>query len=170
MALRTVGTGSARRAVSYKELEQIGVDPRKPIDNPDEVLRKLGKGGGKTDSPLAILAGSEKQVKWANDIRSQFLKDLSAIEGKLAQPGKTAVTFLKAIPDSRYWIDNRKATATQHLESLQNGLFINAKGGYYVMKNDGKIYKKWSQIIPDGKGGYKKEFEAVVDPKTWKKW
>ena len=46
MALRTVGTGSARRVASFKELERIGVDPRKPIDNPDEVLRKLGKGGG----------------------------------------------------------------------------------------------------------------------------
>lgn len=51
MALRNVGAGGAGRAVSYKELERIGIDPRKPIDNPEEVLQKLGKGNG-SKSPL----------------------------------------------------------------------------------------------------------------------
>lgn len=39
------------------------------------------KGGGKIDVKLAELKGSEKQVKWAEDIRERFMKQAKGLDG-----------------------------------------------------------------------------------------
>lgn len=89
MALRTIGKGSSARAVTYKELEQIGVDPRKPIDNPDDVLRKLGKGGEPASGAASKftqdeLIGMNSTIKKLNDAPKDVReKQIASMKQKL---------------------------------------------------------------------------------------
>ena len=118
MALRNVGAGGAGRAVSYKELERIGVDPRKPIDNPNEVLQKLGKGGetatqGGSASPkftpdelvgmnstIAKLKGAPKDIreKQIDQMRKTLQSQLADFKNAESDALKRQAEFSKRNP------------------------------------------------------------------------
>ena len=128
-----------------------------------------GGGGGASESVTtaapptdaasrAILKGSEKQVKWAEDIRQKA--DWST-DG-LTPRGKEIIDWVKKIDDAKWWIENRDLKTTKDvISALSAGTFINGKA-HVLDQKTGKIVKKWSEIISDGKGGYKKQYEDVV--------
>lgn len=77
----------------------------------------------------AVLTGSEKQVAWAESIRTNFYKQ---IEEKLRvytpvknvtafENGKKLLAWIKAETSAKFWIENRNAFATsgQFLAMLQ---------------------------------------------------
>ncbi len=66
---------------------------------------------------LPTLTGSEKQIAWAEDIRSKALVELQPLEAKVAahpeqtHPNiielKSGIALLKAVADAKWWIDHR---------------------------------------------------------------
>ena len=59
------------------------------------------------------LSGSEKQINWANEIRSKFFGDLNEaiarvkINDKIQAQIDKAMEMMKTVNTSRFWIDNR---------------------------------------------------------------
>lgn len=117
-----------------------------------------GDAAAVTNQPNRALTGSEKQIKWAEDIRAKA--DWST-EG-LTPRGKEIVDWTKGINDSKWWIENRDLKSTRDvISALTAGTFINGKL-HVLDQKTGRIIKKWSDIISDGKGGYKKNYEEIV--------
>lgn len=56
------------------------------------------------------MKGTEKQVKWAKDIKAVFMKKWQALQEKVGvKPPAEIVRWIKSIEsndESRYWIDN----------------------------------------------------------------
>lgn len=125
---------------------------------------KAGGGGGGGGAGKSIgggqntMKGSEKQIQWAEDIKSKM--DLST-DG-LTQRGKEIVDWVKKIDDAKWWIDNRDVKSSKKaIEALIAGTFINGKL-HVLNPKTGKIVKKWSEIVSDGKGGHKVNHEVEV--------
>lgn len=86
---------------------------------------------------LPALEGSDKQVKWARDIRRDFVEQLDKIFDKYVRPNMPEAfaeffeafepEYLSRLTDSRYWIDNRNS-----FDKFKADLFHEAldKGGF----------------------------------------
>ena len=104
------------------------------------------------------MKGSEKQIKWAEDIKRQIV----AFDMSNATPvTKKIMAWAETIDDASWWID-MKGTKDMgdFVVTLMAGTFINNKK--HILTREGKLIKKWSEIISDGKGGYKEEYEEMV--------
>lgn len=68
------------------------------------------------------LRGSEKQVKWANDLRAKFFCDLSRAKNVAPAAIPVIVKFFAKKTDAKYWIDARPldviSTLVQHKDEL----------------------------------------------------
>ena len=56
------------------------------------------------------LNGSEKQVKWAEDIRSQIIEDIDKATGKFQidhEIQQTINTLIETKDSAKWWIDNK---------------------------------------------------------------
>lgn len=75
---------------------------------------ELVKASGKE---LAPLVGTEKQVKWAEDIRAQALCEVVSLNGS-AKPELVDVLNLERT--ARWWIDNGRSGGYSAIEKLMN--------------------------------------------------
>ena len=106
------------------------------------------------------MKGSEKQVKWAEEIRDG--KDFDAMlgHGRNAESNQIiekAVSYVKNNDNASFWIDYRNSSAMNMLRGLMTeGLSI--KGNQHdrlaKMAPDGIITITWREIVQDGKGGH----------------
>lgn len=67
--------------------------------------------------------GSEKQIKWAEDIKTKMMPEFDNIKQRLSGNtiGIKAVDFVTNIDSAKFWIDNRSSNAMSILMSLQKG-------------------------------------------------
>lgn len=104
------------------------------------------------------MIGSEKQIKWAEDIKAG--KDFEELRIRCnGHPlGIKAIEFVENIRDAKFWIDSRNMTAEQMLAALMGGAGLKVKGSYNShtakMAEDGTITVTWKEIVQDGKGGH----------------
>ena len=111
------------------------------------------------------MTGSEKQVKWAKDIKSNL--DFNSIKNQVAG-NDAAIKVIEFIENNEYasfWIDYRDHQVTDLLRAISTtGLRIRGFGFDHKAKVDqtGQITITWEEIISDGKGGYKKTFIETV--------
>jgi len=74
------------------------------------------------------MKGSEKQIKWAEDIRAKIESEMPNTDGN--EIGKKAVDYIMGIDDARFWIDYKEATAIHLLRALAQGT-LTIKGADY---------------------------------------
>lgn len=78
--------------------------------------------------------GSEKQIKWAEDIRASKASDFAALRSKIIDPkGIKAVDFIESIDAAAFWIDNRSRSVLDMMTSLVRG-GLSIKGGLFADK------------------------------------
>jgi hypothetical protein len=73
---------------------------------------------------LPALAGSDKQVAWAQKIRAQFLAKVDGMApapAALADQAQAVIAQLRARGDAKFWIDNRDKAAIDLLRMIANG-------------------------------------------------
>lgn len=103
------------------------------------------------------MIGSEKQIKWAEDIRSKVaaaLPDMSS--NPIADKAKQ---FLLSIDDAKFWIEVAKDRTPMFLlqDMVQGGLRVKGLGFDHIAKLDqttGMITITWTDVVADGKGGH----------------
>lgn len=64
----------------------------------------------KTSEGLAQLTGTEKQVKWANDLRAEFISKVKAGIPATEDGQKALALLMEAVnekTEAKWWIDNR---------------------------------------------------------------
>ena len=69
---------------------------------------------------LPALAGSPKQIAWAETIRAEIIEDLErSIAGAvLSDAGKEAIAMLRGVAGAKWWIDNRARPAMDLVKML----------------------------------------------------
>lgn len=100
--------------------------------------------------------GSEKQIKWAADIKRQM--GLEQLVGQFNEVADRALNYIKEIDSAVFWIDYRELNANQLMQALvTTGLSIKGHGNSHLAKMapDGTITITWTEIVQDGKGGHK---------------
>ena len=110
------------------------------------------------------MRGTEKQIKWAEDIREKIMADFDAL--KLNEIGKKAVDYISDIEEAEFWIDHRDCQGLTLLQMLSKGT-LRVKGLGYghtakIDPQDGRITMTWEEIVSDGKGGHKETRTKVV--------
>lgn len=70
------------------------------------------------DVELVELTGSEKQIKWANDIRAQKLADILNTYGTSKEFLDVLYPLVNKITESKFWIDNRSSLLSQLLAKI----------------------------------------------------
>ena len=102
------------------------------------------------------MKGSEKQIKWAEDIKQEITSSWGL--ANITPPGQKAIDFISGIDDARFWIDNKSNNGLALLQSLAAG-HLRVKGSGYSnvakITPDGIITETWDEIVSDGKGGHK---------------
>jgi len=104
--------------------------------------------------------GSEKQIKWANDIinskQEAFAKFEQAAKNDIA---RKAIAYIRNNQNAAFWIDYRDTTVTDMVRALLGGtLSIYGYNFDHTAKLDsttGVITESWEEIVNDGKGGHK---------------
>lgn len=102
------------------------------------------------------MKGTEKQIKWAEEIRDKIetsLPDMSA--SPIADKAKQ---YLLNLDEAAFWIDHRDRTAMDLLRDLiGGGLAIRGFQFSHRAKMDqttGIITITWNEIVQDGHGGH----------------
>lgn len=112
--------------------------------------------------------GSEKQVKWAEDIKASknFDKFIDSARNEAAKVIVTkAVNFVKSIDSAKFWIDYRNSSEMDIFNSLmRGGLKINGHDNNRTAKmaQDGTITITEQVIVQDGKGGHSETKTEVI--------
>ena len=110
--------------------------------------------------------GSEKQINWANDIKSN--KNFAELR-KMVNGNPIALKAIAYVENNEYasfWIEYKNLTAMQMMDRfLTSGLLI--KGGEFdhrakIDKATGIITITWQEIVQDGKGGHKETRTQVI--------
>lgn len=105
--------------------------------------------------------GSEKQVKWAEDIRAGKNFDAMLGHGRSAEATRIiekVVTYITSNDNAAFWIDYRDSSAMEIARDLMScGLQVRGLGFEHraKMAPDGTITVTWQAIVQDGKGGHK---------------
>lgn len=104
--------------------------------------------------------GSNKQVKWAEEIKAtkNFDQFINAARGEAAKVIVTkAIGFVKNIDDAKFWIDYRNSSEMDIFNKLMTG-GLKVKGHNNnrtaKMAQDGTITITEQVIVQDGKGGH----------------
>jgi len=114
------------------------------------------------------MKGSEKQIKWAEEIKATMKQDFDTIrtqfEGNII--ATKAIDFVESLDNATFWIDNRKSTPMTMLTEIAQGNLRTKGDGYsHTAKFDqttGKITITWNEIVSDGKGGHHETKEEVM--------
>lgn len=111
--------------------------------------------------------GSEKQVKWAEDIKQDKADEFAQLKerfGKSAAALK-AIEYIEGNEHAAFWIDHRNSSVMEILDSLMRG-GVQVKGHNFdhraTMTPDGTITVTWSEIVQDGKGGHKATRQVAI--------
>jgi len=114
------------------------------------------------------MKGSEKQIKWADDIKANMKPDFDNLRSQLAGNAIAlkAINFVENLDLASFWIENRDSSPMTMLnEMVQSGLRImgceyshNAK----FNQSNGEITITWTEIVDDGKGGHEETREEVI--------
>jgi len=102
---------------------------------------------------MTSLTGSEKQVKWANDIRSNVMQDVDALiahaevifpEAKL-DFALGIVKKIKALLDDKthasWWIDNKKSYVPVRVPLNRDDIVESNEFGFRTTNSETKDYK-----------------------------
>ena len=106
------------------------------------------------------MRGSEKQIAWAEKIRTEINMKNAFGDQKLTPGAKKAIDFIDSIEDARFWIDHRENKAQALLMELARGT-LQVKGSEFshvakIAEND-EITVAWNEIVNDNKGGHREE-------------
>lgn len=113
------------------------------------------------------MKGSDKQIKWAEDIKASKATEFSALRSKVISPiGIKALDYIESNDVAKFWIDFRSTSVMDMLNSLlRGGLQIKGAGqsNRAVMdKTTGQITVTWTAIVSDGKGGHSETYTLVL--------
>lgn len=72
------------------------------------------------------MKGSDKQIKWAEDIKASKAADFASLRSKVRDPkGIKAMDYVEAIDWAAFWIEYEKMSAMQIMNVLlRSGLLI----------------------------------------------
>lgn len=106
------------------------------------------------------MLGSQKQTKWAEDIRNGKLEDFAKLEARAKNEiAHKAISYIRDNEQAGFWIDYRTVSASDMLRSLlTTGISIWGFSHDRKAKLDpqtGTITVTWEEIVNDGKGGHK---------------
>lgn len=109
------------------------------------------------------MKGSEKQIKWANQIQAKIAEQAKAYLGRNEKIDK-AVNKILSIDNASFWIDYRDYDINLMLSSLQREGLRNRGFGYSNNIKIDRTYtitETWTEIVSDGKGGHKETKSKV---------
>ena len=82
------------------------------------------------------MIGSEKQIKWASDIKAKIETEAAQYKGKAEHYDKI-IDFILSINDSRFWIDYRESDLRDLMTKLiKSALFVNGQDNSDCAKSD----------------------------------
>lgn len=102
--------------------------------------------------------GSEKQIKWAEDIKASLTFD-----GVLDHPAtKKAMEMILNIERATWWINNRERSGYDMIRAmLTGGLYVDG-GLAEIVKDGSKITLTSRVIISDDRGGHVEDKIKVI--------
>lgn len=106
------------------------------------------------------MLGSQKQVKWAEDIRNSKLEGFEKMEARaLNDIARKAISYIRDNEQASFWIDYRTVSAPDMLRSLLSNIGLSIWGFNHDRKatlnpQTGEITISWEEIVQDGKGGH----------------
>jgi len=117
------------------------------------------------------MKGSQKQIKWAEDIKNKKLDGFNEIVN--AAKDETAAVVLKKIVDyilniekAKFWIDYRDYSEYRIIDALFRGsLLIDGFNNDKKAKFDPAtttVTESWKVIVQDGRGGHYEERKNIV--------
>lgn len=84
-----------------------------------EIIGKLTAASG---MELVALAGSEKQVAWAEDLRATsiiaYINEYGLADGEIADNAAILMQVVNAETSAKWWIDNRGRNAAERIDEL----------------------------------------------------
>lgn len=110
--------------------------------------------------------GSEKQISWAEDIKSNmdFAKLRKMVNGN--QIAIKAIDYVENNENAAFWIEYKNYSAMHLMDQfLTSGLLIKGSSFDHRAKMDkatGTITITWEEIVQDGKGGHKETRTQVI--------
>ncbi len=110
------------------------------------------------------MQGSEKQIKWAQDIKAKMTEEAQNYLGKV-EAYDVVINKILSIDHAEFWIDYRDYSLQHILQSLPSGIRVKGFGFSNTLKADKKtleLTETWDEIVADGKGGHK-----VTKSKIW---
>jgi len=113
------------------------------------------------------MLGSQKQIKWANEIRDGKLADFAKLEERAKNEiGQKAIAYVRDNEQASFWIDYRAVSASDMVRNLvTTGLQIRGYGFSHnatMNHRSGEIIVSWEEIVQDGRGGHKEKRTEVV--------
>lgn len=105
------------------------------------------------------MLGSQKQIKWAEDIRNGKLADFEKLgQRALNEIAHKAISYIRDNEQASFWIDYRTVSAADMLRSLlTTGISVwgfNFDRKATIDPKTGTITITWKEIVQDGKGGH----------------
>jgi len=114
------------------------------------------------------MKGSEKQIKWAEEIKATMQQDFDTIRTQFEGNALAikAIDYVQSLDHATFWIDNRNSNPmTMLTEIAQGNLRVRGDGYSHTAKFDqttGQITVTWTEIVGDGKGGHHETKEEVM--------
>lgn len=103
------------------------------------------------------MEGTEKQVQWAEKIKAAL--NVEDYKGKSPMMD-IAIDFFEGIEDAGWWIEHKGMGLKSLCLQLMKGLRVG--NATYTLSKNGKITKKWREIVNDGKGGHYEDYEVEM--------
>jgi len=104
------------------------------------------------------MKGSEKQIKWAEDIKAEKAELFEILRQHVRNEiGTKALDYIQDNEYATFWIDHRNHTPMIMLKSLLTGRF-EVKGASFDRKaqidpDTGVITETWTEMVRDGDRG-----------------
>jgi len=114
------------------------------------------------------MRGTEKQIKWAAEIKATMKPDFDAIRTQFEGNAiaTKAIDFVQGLDWASFWIDNRSSNPMTMMNEIAQGKLRTRGNGYGHTANfdqaTGAITVTWTEIISDGKGGHKEEKKEII--------
>ena len=113
------------------------------------------------------MKGTEKQIKWAEDIKKGMTPEFNEMIEKFKTiiPAIKVIEYIQALDYATFWIDHRKETVQDLLMQITRGLTIRGDKYSHTAKVDqttGIITVTWTEIVGDGKGGHFETKKEII--------
>ena len=111
--------------------------------------------------------GSEKQIKWAEDIKASKMERFNLMREHGNEMGVKAIDFILNQPNASFWIDYRLNSPDEMIRKLcTTGLEI--YGGSFshsavLDPRTGVVTITRDELIQDGKGGHIEKRSEVIN-------